>query len=172
MRRNKSGNSLRDQQIACIGAGETIAIGRAYRQHAVAMRRLEGVIEANPDRALYIAELCAATRVSERMLRACCQEHLGMSPTRYLWLRRMHLARRALRSADPTTTAVTEIAAQYGFWELGRFSVAYRALVGEATDYKLPDAPERRGMANYRHLSRQHDQSARSIPLPVPVDPG
>jgi AraC-like DNA-binding protein len=30
-----------------------------------------------------------------------------MSPTRYLWLRRMYLARRALRMADPAaTTAV------------------------------------------------------------------
>jgi AraC-like DNA-binding protein len=53
-----------------------------------------------------------------------------MSPKHYLWLRRMHLARRALRGANAEKTTVTEVATNYGFWELGRFSVAYRSLFG------------------------------------------
>jgi AraC-like DNA-binding protein len=65
-----------------------------------------------------------------------------MSPTRYLWLRRMHLARRALRMADPEATTVTEIATNYGFWELGRFSVAYRALFGESPSASLRRPPD------------------------------
>jgi hypothetical protein len=44
----------------------------------------------------------------------------------------MHLARRALRSADADETTVTEIASDYWFWEFGRFSVAYRSLFGES----------------------------------------
>jgi len=106
------------------------------------MRRLENFLEANPDRTLHLTDLCAAAAASDRTLRILCQEHLGMSPTRYLWLRRMHLARRALRMADPTTTTVTEIATSYAFWELGRFAVAYRSLFGETPSATLRRPPE------------------------------
>jgi hypothetical protein len=55
-------------------------------------------------------------------LQICCYEHLGVSPKRYLLLRHMHLARRALRNAAPNMnlTSVSEIATRYGFWQLGR----------------------------------------------------
>ena len=77
-----------------------------------------------------MAELSAQVGASYWTLRECCLEYLGLSPKRYLWLRRMHMARRALRSADAERTTVTEIASDYGFWEFGRFSVAYRSLFG------------------------------------------
>ena len=48
-----------------------------------------------------------------------------------------HLARRALAHADPAKTTVTNVATGYGFWELGRFSVAYRKLFGEAPSTTL-----------------------------------
>jgi transcriptional regulator GlxA family with amidase domain len=49
----------------------------------------------------------------------------------------MHLARRALRDADPERTSVTEIATAHGFWELGRFSVEYRNLFDESPSMTL-----------------------------------
>ena len=54
-----------------------------------------------------------------------------MGPIRFLNLRRMHLAHRALLRTEPENSTVTRIATDYGFWELGRFSVTYRALFGE-----------------------------------------
>ena len=60
-----------------------------------------------------------------------------MGPKRYLLLRRMHLARRALRDAAPDATSVTDIATRYGFWQLGRFAVEYQALFGEAPSATL-----------------------------------
>ena len=101
------------------------------------MRRLEEVIMAKNEEPLYIAELSAHVGTSYWILRDCCLEYLGMSPKRYLWLRRMHLARRALRSADGERTTVTEIPSDYGFWEFGRFSVAYRSLFGESPSVTL-----------------------------------
>jgi AraC-like DNA-binding protein len=84
-----------------------------------------------------LSEICGAIGVSERTLRDCCQDHLGMGPHRYLWLRRMHLTRRALRDADPARTSVTELATAHGFWELGRFSVEYRNLFDETPSTTL-----------------------------------
>ncbi|MGC2198735.1 MAG: AraC family transcriptional regulator [Stellaceae bacterium] len=128
--------------VSCLSGGETAETSNAHHRHAVVLRRLEELLEANPDRTLYVAELSSAAGVGERTLRTCCHEHLGMSPTRYLWLRRMHLARRGLRNADPAATTVTEVATSYGFWELGRFSVAYRSLFGESPSAALRRPPE------------------------------
>lgn len=65
-----------------------------------------------------------------------------MAPKRYLLLRRMGLARRALRRADPDTTSVTTIGTRYGFWELGRFAVVYQALFDESPSATLSRQPE------------------------------
>lgn len=115
--------------------------GTARGQHAIVMRRFRRALEENPDQPVYIPEICKAIRVPERTLRVCCQEHLGMSPKRYLLLRRMNLARRALQGATPGATTVTDIATRYGFWQLGRFAVEYRALFGETPSAALRWAP-------------------------------
>jgi AraC-like DNA-binding protein len=101
------------------------------------MRRLEHALEAHRDQPLYLTELCAEVGVSARTLRLHCQEHFGMSPQRYLWLRRMNMARRDLARADSTQSTVTAIAVEHGFWELGRFSVQYRRLFGESPSETL-----------------------------------
>ena len=55
-----------------------------------------------------------------------------MSPVRYLKLRRLHQARRALRRADPDLNTVQTIANRCGIWHLGRFAHEYKALFNEA----------------------------------------
>ncbi|MDH2379875.1 helix-turn-helix domain-containing protein [Bradyrhizobium sp. CER78] len=107
------------------------------RRHDAVIARFKAFLEANPDRPLYLAEICGAIGVSERTLRASCKEHLGMGPIRFLTLRRMHLVRRALLSALPSTSTVTRIATDHGFWELGRFAVNYRAAFGESPSETL-----------------------------------
>jgi AraC-like DNA-binding protein len=67
-----------------------------------------------------------------------------MGPIRYLSLRRMHLVRRALLRADSSTTTVTRLATDHGFWELGRFAVAYRALFGESPSVSFHRPPNDR----------------------------
>jgi AraC-like DNA-binding protein len=133
--------------VRCLYATD-VGWSRAGSSGSAAMLRFEEFLEANPDRPLYLVEICAALNIAERTLRTSCEEHLGMGPIRYLTLRRMHLVRRALVSADPSETTVTRTVTDHGFWELGRFSVAYRAMFGEKPSETLrrPASPTAIGL--------------------------
>jgi AraC-like DNA-binding protein len=123
--------------IRCITDGEDVAPAVKERRSSAILSRFEDFSAANPDRPIYLAEMCAAVGASERTLRAACEEHLGMGPIRFLTLRRMHLVRRALLRADPQKSTVTSIVTGHGFWELGHFSAAYRTLFGETPSVTL-----------------------------------
>jgi AraC-like DNA-binding protein len=129
--------ALLDATARCLIARD--GEGTQTRRHHEIMKRFYAVLEAHPESVLHTLDLCKATGVSNRTLTTCCNETLGMSPSRFLKLRQMHLVRRALRRADPLTTTVTVIATDHGFWDMGRFANAYRNLFGE-----LPSAALRR----------------------------
>jgi AraC-like DNA-binding protein len=112
--------------VGCLSDGSVSRMTRGAYRHHVIVSRFEEFLEANRNTPLYLPEICAAIGTAERTLRVACEEHLGMGPIRYLSLRRMHLVRRALLSADSSTVTVTRLATDHGFWELGRFAVAYR----------------------------------------------
>jgi AraC-like DNA-binding protein len=128
---------LIEAMISCLADGEVREDSVAQRHHEIVMRRFRRVVEENPGEPLYIPEICKAIRVADRTLRLCCQQHLGIGPKRYLLLHRLHLARRALRQAEPNETTVTDTATRYGFWQLGRFAVEYQSLFGESPSVTL-----------------------------------
>lgn len=123
--------------VSCFSTNDGGEDKSAQRRHRAIMRRFWTVLEAEADRPLYVLEMAEAIGVSVRSLSACCQEHLGMGPKKYLLLRRMHLARQSLYAADRNTTTVTDVATQYGFWQFGRFSVEYKFLFGESPSLTL-----------------------------------
>jgi AraC-like DNA-binding protein len=129
--------ALVEAMVRCLTDSHCDDVRIIQRHRTRVMRRLEEALMAKPKESLYMAELSAQVGASYWTLRDCCLEYLGVSPKRYLWLRRMNLARRALRRADAEKTTVTEIASDFGFWELGRFSVAYRSLFGESPSTAL-----------------------------------
>lgn len=128
--------------VAALTVNAADARRRHPRQHAKIVCRFLEFLEAKHDDPVYLPEICAAVGASERTLRTCCQEALGVGPVRYLWLRRMHLARQMLLRSEPAAITVTRVATAHGFWELGRFSVEYRGLFGE-----LPSESLRRKVA-------------------------
>jgi len=129
----------------CLVGDEAPEETAGQRNHATIMRRFHRLLADNPTGTLFLADVCAAVGVSARTLRACCEAHIGMGPKHFLTLRRMHLARHALQCGGDTSN-VTDIATEFGFWELGRFAVTYRVLFGEA-----PSATLRRAVGGTRN---------------------
>jgi AraC family ethanolamine operon transcriptional activator len=84
-----------------------------------------------------IADLSRMAGVSERTLRAAFHDVVGVSPKRYALMQRLRAAHQALQHADPETTTVTDVAMNFGFFELGRFAGRYRHTFGEAPSQTL-----------------------------------
>lgn len=119
------------------------------------LARFQDLLQAQPDRNLPLAEISATLGVSDRLLRSLCAEHLGMSPSGYLRLRRMSLVHRTLLRGQPGKTSVSETARRYGFRDLGRFAASYRALFGE-----LPSTALRRSLhPGMAYLARRRPRS-------------
>jgi AraC-like DNA-binding protein len=127
--------------IACLAGKPADKARRIGPSPAKVMARFEDFLSARQFEPVYLAEICTAIGTSERTLRTYCQDRFGMGPMRYLWLRRMHLARRALLRTGREAATVTKIATSHGFWELGHFAVEYRALFGESPSASLRRPP-------------------------------
>jgi len=98
--------------------------------HKVVVDRAEAVANAAAGDPLHIGGLCKRCGVTERNLRKAFRIVYGVTPYRCLRAKRMQQARDALLDA-PAGATVTSIAMHFGFLELGRFSVEYRAAFGE-----------------------------------------
>jgi AraC-like DNA-binding protein len=101
------------------------------------MVRFEETLAAQFHQPLRIPDLCAAIGVPERTLRMYCAKVLGMSPTRYLRLRRLNMVRTTLRRSDPEASSIAEVARSHGFSEMGRFAAIYRSTFGETPSTTL-----------------------------------
>jgi len=127
--------------VACLTAPNIRADDPIKRRHARILIRFEEVLAERLSEPLYTTELCELIGVTERTLRSCCAEFLGMSPVRYMLLRRLTRARVALRDAAPDGANLSELVRGLGFAELGRFEAAYGAAFGETPLTTLRRAP-------------------------------
>ena len=83
------------------------------------------------DRPIYTEELCDALAVSASALAEAFRAVFGVSPHRFLKLRRMSMVRAALRAYEGPMPLVKSIALAHGFWHLGQFAHDYRNTFGE-----------------------------------------
>jgi AraC-like DNA-binding protein len=127
--------------INCLIANEVGDNSKTRYHHADVMVRFEEALDRHINKKLSMPALCTELGVPERTLRMCCAEFIGVSPMRYLLLRRLNRVRSALLHAEPSTASVAEIARSYQFLEVGRFAMTYRMIFGELPSVTLQRAP-------------------------------
>lgn len=130
--------------VTCLATAKDDSRRGANRHHANIMVKFEEVLAEHLSRPLHMPEICELIGVTERTFRSCCAEFVGVTPSRYVLLRRLKQVRAALLDADPETANVTELARDGGFTELGRFAGVYQAMFGEPPSTTLRRAPSPR----------------------------
>jgi AraC family ethanolamine operon transcriptional activator len=101
------------------------------------VERAEQLLRTRAAESIPIAHLSLLVGVSERGLRNAFHSVRGMSPKRFVIHDRLRDVRRALTQPRAAHCTVTDIATQYGFFELGRFAGRYKAEFGETPSATL-----------------------------------
>lgn len=128
-----SNTELQDALVLAIAAatGEFVS-GRydeRYSQRQRAVNRALEYINSKRD-AIAVRDLYRVSGSSWRTLDRGFQERFGVAPRKYIVATRMIGVRRALLISPPETR-VADIANDWGFSHLGRFSVDYKRMFGE-----------------------------------------
>jgi len=111
--------------------------GRPRISRKKIIRRCDRLLDKSEDRHVSVGELTATAGVSERTLEMAFKEYFDEVPSHYLQLRRVKQIHSALRAAKVGEKSVTEILADHGEWEFGRFAGNYRRLYGESPSQTL-----------------------------------
>lgn len=101
------------------------------------VRKAEETFFASRQAKTSLADLCAATGVSQSALYRAFSAVCGEPPLAYFHKRRLTDARRRLINAPAHRGAIKHAALSVGLTELGRFSVEYRRLFGESPSATL-----------------------------------
>jgi AraC-like DNA-binding protein len=88
------------------------------------------VLAANAE-PLTVPELSRAIGVSQRALEYAFRNTFDETPHNFVRRQQLHEARHRLLTADSSTSSVTRVAVDLGFWHLSRFAVDYRRMFGE-----------------------------------------
>jgi AraC-like DNA-binding protein len=123
--------------VSCLTESEARIATRDVLRDAEIMERFEGFLAANLRRKPGLAELREAVRASDRAIRACCAKFLGVTPQRYIRLRRLAMVRAAILRAESTKARIGELARSGGFNDRGHFAVIYRSAYGETPSATL-----------------------------------
>lgn len=102
--------------------------GQFVHRHIVDNAR--DYILARKSEPLTVSDLCEGLRTSHRSLHYAFNKVLGINPVTYLRYVRLNGARVELIASDEPPR-ISEVAARWGFWHMGMFSVYYRGLFGE-----------------------------------------
>lgn len=115
----------------------TVERSKCLNRRLTAVRLCERYMREHVDAGLTLLHLSDVTGMRSRSLINAFEAVTGFSPMDYLKRIRLDGVRRALRSADKSTTRIIDVATEWGFWHMGHFAVDYRAMFGETPSQTL-----------------------------------
>jgi AraC family ethanolamine operon transcriptional activator len=125
--------------VEALSAGRGVDAGRpGPSTRSRAIRNAIDYIEDHASEPPSIEEICHASGVSWRTLNYAFRERFDLTPKQYLRAVRLNGFRRELVSRGPEI-AISEVAADWGFWHMGQFAADYRRQFSE-----LPSETARR----------------------------
>ncbi|PYC24553.1 AraC family transcriptional regulator [Aquipseudomonas alcaligenes] len=93
--------------------------------------RLVQFIDDNLKQDINLEQLAQLAHMSPRSLYALFDKYLGTTPKHYIRQRKLEKVHACLRDPSVKVRNVTEVALDYGFLHLGRFSESYKSAFGE-----------------------------------------
>lgn len=107
------------------------------------LREAEEYLRAHCKQPITLATLANHVNISTRSLHYGFKEHFGIGPMAYLKLVRLQAIRERLLQAQAQheTLNITQLALDWGFAHLGRFSEDYRKQFGETPSQTLKQTP-------------------------------
>jgi len=106
-------------------------------RRAQLIERAEQEMVGSLEQPLTLKELAQRLRTSSSALSYGFQDLFGLSPMRYLKVRRLNAVRRHLKASNPDQTRVSILANRFGFWNTGHFARDYKAMFGELPSQTL-----------------------------------
>ncbi|MEM9539277.1 MAG: helix-turn-helix domain-containing protein [Cyanobacteria bacterium P01_E01_bin.42] len=104
---------------------------------------------------LTLKELARRLGSSSSALSYGFKDLFGMSPMRYLKVRRLNAVRRYLKAGDPEHHTVEVFANQFGFWNSGHFAKDYKTLFGELPSETLQTSTQRMNITNWEIIETE-----------------
>ncbi|MCF4996848.1 helix-turn-helix domain-containing protein [Pseudomonas syringae] len=109
----------------------TNIIRESLSSPSVSFERILDYIERNLKLDLRAEDLAAQASMSPRSLYALFERQLGVTPLQYIRQRKLERIHTCLNDPSCPVRNLTELALDYGFLHLGRFSESYRMQFGE-----------------------------------------
>lgn len=128
---------LLQQLAAGLGSGRSAGMGSASRRQLSVVLQARALAIDPLNSLLSVEDLGQRLGLTPRTLHNHFLKTVGGSPAEFLRAVRLNACRRRLLDAVTDRLTVQDVAAQWGFFHMGRFSQAYRDLFGELPSQTL-----------------------------------
>ena len=110
---------------------DLIRESRSARSVGQILLQTRAYFDATGKTSISLGDLCRAVGVGQRRLQLAFAEGLGISPMRYLKLRRLNAIHEQLVNTKPNPPLIKQVARRAGFTHMGKFAQDYKKVFGE-----------------------------------------